>query len=85
MKTFYSEAALGKTGRTVLLPGHPLGTKYMAETDPENPVRCNQVRGMNGYTGYDQGRRVAGEKALANEERKKDLDAMIRLALQVAA
>lgn len=84
MKTFYSEAALGKTGRTVL-PGHPLGVKYMAETDPENPVRCNQVRGMNGYTGYDQGRRAAGEKGPANEEREKGPAAMIRPALWVAA
>ncbi len=59
MKTFHNEAALGEIGQTVLMPGDPLRAKYIAETYLEDVVCYNQVRGMNGYTGYYQGRKVS--------------------------
>ena len=44
---------------TVLMPGDPLRAKYIAENFLENPVCFNQVRGMLGYTGTYQGKRVS--------------------------
>lgn len=43
---------------TVLMPGDPLRSKYIAETYLENPVLINNVRGIQGYTGYYKGKRV---------------------------
>ncbi|MBO5772713.1 MAG: purine-nucleoside phosphorylase [Clostridia bacterium] len=43
---------------TVLMPGDPLRSKYIAETYLENPVLINNVRGVHGYTGYYKGKRV---------------------------
>ncbi|MEG0978493.1 MAG: purine-nucleoside phosphorylase [Oscillospiraceae bacterium] len=49
----------GDVADTVLLPGDPLRAKYIAEkylTD----VKCyNEIRGMYGYTGYYNGKRVS--------------------------
>jgi purine-nucleoside phosphorylase len=53
------EAERGEIAENVLLPGDPLRAKYIAETYLENPVCYNQVRGMLGYTGTYQGRRVS--------------------------
>ncbi len=52
-------AARGDVAETVLLPGDPLRAKMIAETFLENPVRYNEVRGMFGYTGTYQGKRVS--------------------------
>lgn len=49
----------GQIAPTVLLPGDPLRAKYIAETMMENAVCYNEVRGMLGYTGYHQGKRVS--------------------------
>ena len=46
-------------GKTVLLPGDPLRAKMIAETFFENPVLVNNVRGVNGYTGYYKGVKVS--------------------------
>src|SRR5579875_3293712 len=43
----------------ILLPGDPLRAKYIAETFLENPVCYNEVRGMYGFTGTYQGKRVS--------------------------
>ncbi len=45
--------------RTVLLPGDPLRAKYVAETYLTDPKRYNEVRGMLGYTGIWNERRVS--------------------------
>ncbi len=37
--------------KTVLMPGDPLRSKFVAETFLENPVLVNNVRGIQGYTG----------------------------------
>ena len=44
---------------TVLMPGDPLRAKYIAEHFLENPVLVNNVRGVQGYTGYYAGKRVS--------------------------
>jgi len=46
-------------GKTVLMPGDPLRAKYIAEHFLENPVLVNNVRGVQGYTGYYDGVKVS--------------------------
>ena len=46
-------------GKTVLMPGDPLRAKFIAENFLENPVLVNNVRGVNGYTGYYKGVKVS--------------------------
>ena len=46
-------------GQTVLMPGDPLRSKFIAETFLENPVLVNNVRGVQGYTGTYKGTRVS--------------------------
>lgn len=45
--------------KTVLMPGDPKRSKYVAMTYLENPVLVNDVRGVQGYTGYYNGKRVS--------------------------
>lgn len=46
-------------GKTVLMPGDPLRSKFIAENFLENPVLVNNVRGVQGYTGYYKGIKVS--------------------------
>ena len=46
-------------GKTVLMPGDPLRAKFIAENFLENPVLVNNVRGVNGYTGWYKGVKVS--------------------------
>ncbi len=52
-------AKKGDIAETVLLPGDPLRAKWIAETFLENPVCYNEVRGMLGFTGTYNGKRVS--------------------------
>ncbi len=52
-------AKKGDIAEIVLLPGDPLRAKYIAETFFENPVCYNNVRGMLGFTGTYNGKRVS--------------------------
>lgn len=52
-------AKLGDFAETVLMPGDPLRAKFIAENFLENAVLVNEVRGINGYTGYYKGKRVS--------------------------
>lgn len=52
-------AKTGDFAKTVLMPGDPLRAKFVAETYLENPVLVNPVRGINGYTGTYQGKKVS--------------------------
>jgi len=52
-------AKKGDIAETILLPGDPLRAKWIAETFFENPVCFNEVRGMYGYTGTYQGKRIS--------------------------
>ena len=45
--------------KTVLMPGDPLRSKFIAENFLENAVLVNNVRGVQGYTGYYKGKRVS--------------------------
>ena len=46
-------------GKTVLMPGDPLRAKFIAENFLENPVLVNNVRGVQGYTGWYKGVKVS--------------------------
>ena len=48
-------AKAGDIAKTVLMPGDPLRSKFIAETCLENPVLVNNVRGVQGYTGTWKG------------------------------
>ena len=49
----------GDFARTVLMPGDPLRSKVIAEHFLTDAVLVNNVRGVQGYTGYYQGKRVS--------------------------
>ena len=57
--TPHIEAKAGNFAETVLMPGDPLRAKFIAETFLENPVLVNGVRGVNGYTGTYNGKKVS--------------------------
>ena len=45
--------------KTVLMPGDPLRSEFVAKNFLENAVLFNNVRGVHGYTGYYKGERVS--------------------------
>ena len=49
----------GDFGKTVLMPGDPLRSKFIAENFLEDPVPVNTVRGVHGYTGWYKGVKVS--------------------------
>lgn len=49
----------GDFAKTVLMPGDPLRSKYIAEKFLEDAVLVNNVRGVQGYTGTYKGKRVS--------------------------
>ena len=53
------EAKKGDIAETILLPGDPLRAKWIAETFFDNPICFNEIRGMYGFTGTYQGKRVS--------------------------
>ena len=57
--TPHISAKPGDFGKTVLLPGDPLRSKFIAENFLEDPTLVNNVRGVQGYTGTYQGVRVS--------------------------
>lgn len=56
MSTPHNEANLGDIAKTVIMPGDPLRTQYIAENFLEDVKLVNQVRGMYAYTGTYQGK-----------------------------
>ena len=59
MSTHINAANVGDIAESVLLPGDPLRAKFIAENFLENPVPVNNVRGVNGFTGYYKGVKVS--------------------------
>ena len=57
--TPHISAKPGDFAKTVLMPGDPLRSKFIAGNFLENPVLVNNVRGVQGYTGYYKGVRVS--------------------------
>jgi purine-nucleoside phosphorylase len=59
MSSLHLEAKIGDIAETVLLPGDPLRAKFVAEHFLTDVVCYNKVRGMYGYTGYYNGKRIS--------------------------
>jgi purine-nucleoside phosphorylase len=57
--SLHIEAKKEEIAETVLLPGDPLRAKWIAETFLSNPVCFNEVRGMLGYTGTYNNKKVS--------------------------
>jgi purine-nucleoside phosphorylase len=57
--SIHINAKKGDIAETILLPGDPLRAKWIAETYFENPVCFNEVRGMLGYTGIYNGKKIS--------------------------
>jgi len=57
--SIHIEAKQDEIADFVLLPGDPLRAKHIAETLLTGAVCYNNVRGMLGYTGYYNGKRVS--------------------------
>ena len=57
--TPHINAKEGDFARTVLMPGDPLRSKFIAENFLTDPVLVNTVRGVQGYTGTYDGVRVS--------------------------
>ena len=49
--TPHNSARPGDFAKTVLMPGDPLRSKFIAETFLTDPKLVNNVRGVQGYTG----------------------------------
>ncbi|MBR6534821.1 MAG: purine-nucleoside phosphorylase [Clostridia bacterium] len=59
MSTPHIAAERGDFAKTVLMPGDPLRAKFIAENYLTDAVLVNNVRGVQGYTGYYNGKRVS--------------------------
>lgn len=59
MSTPHINAEKGDFGKTVLMPGDPLRAKFIAETFLTDAKLVNNVRGIQGYTGYYNGVKVS--------------------------
>lgn len=57
--TPHISAKLGDFAKTVIMPGDPLRSKKIAETFLTDVKLVNNVRGVQGYTGYYNGKRVS--------------------------
>lgn len=57
--TPHNTAKIGDFAKTVLMPGDPKRSEYIAKTYLENAVLVNDVRGVKGYTGYYKGKKVS--------------------------
>ncbi len=58
MPTPHNSALPGDIADTVLMPGDPMRSRYLAENFLENPRLVNNVRSAQGYTGHYKGRPV---------------------------
>ncbi|WP_072280869.1 purine-nucleoside phosphorylase [Rappaport israeli] len=59
MATPHINAEKGDFAQTVLMPGDPLRAKYIAETFLTNVRQVNEVRGMLGFTGEYEGKKLS--------------------------
>lgn len=59
MATPHNEAKIGDIATTVLMPGDPMRAKFIAEHYLKDATQFNDVRGMLGYTGFYNGKKVS--------------------------
>lgn len=59
MASIHLEAKVGDIAETILLPGDPMRAKHVADHMLEDAFCYNKVRGMYGYTGFYNGKRVS--------------------------
>lgn len=57
--TWHNSALPGDFAKTVLMPGDPKRSAWIARTYLQDAVLVNDVRGVQGYTGYYRGKRVS--------------------------
>ena len=57
--TPHISAKAGDFAKTVLMPGDPKRSKFIADTFLTDAVLVNDVRGVQGYTGFYKGKRVS--------------------------
>ncbi|MCH5164029.1 MAG: purine-nucleoside phosphorylase [Clostridiales bacterium] len=57
--TPHISARIGDFAQTVIMPGDPQRAEFIAKTYLKDAVLVNNVRGINGYTGYYNGKRVS--------------------------
>ncbi|MDR0859102.1 MAG: purine-nucleoside phosphorylase [Oscillospiraceae bacterium] len=57
--TPHNSAKLGEIAKTVLMPGDPLRSKYIAENFFSDAKLVNNIRGVQGYTGTYKGTAVS--------------------------
>ena len=57
--TPHISAKMGDFAKTVLMPGDPLRAEFIAKNFLEDAVLVNNVRGVQGYTGYYKGVKVS--------------------------
>ncbi len=58
MSTPHIAAEMGEIAKTVLMPGDPKRSAFIAKTYLENPRLVNDIRGVQGYTGTYRGKPV---------------------------
>lgn len=58
MSTLHIAAEKEEIAQTVLMPGDPLRSEYIAKQYLQNAVLVNDIRGVHGYTGDYRGKRV---------------------------
>ena len=59
MATLHNTAEVGDFAPTVLMPGDPLRSKFIADTFLDQVRLVNNVRGIQGYTGFYKGKPVS--------------------------
>lgn len=59
MSTAHISAQKSDFAKTVLMPGDPLRSKFIAETFLDNAILINDVRGIQGYTGTYKNTKVS--------------------------
>ena len=57
--TPHNKAVGGDFAETVLMPGDPLRSEYIAKNFLQDAILVNNIRGINGYTGLYKGKRVS--------------------------
>lgn len=58
MATVHNSANIEDIAKTVIMPGDPLRSKFIAETFLKDAKLINNVRGIQGYTGTYNGKKV---------------------------